>query len=78
VRIVDARSGHEVAIGETVRYPGEEWWTLLEVQPEGFLSARARILFVEPDGHTYTRWVPLTVRFLHPSFLFQKVAFVPT
>ena len=27
---------------------------------------------------TSLRWVPLVVRFLHPSYMFQRVAFIPS
>lgn len=27
---------------------------------------------------TTTRWVALTVRFMHPSYMFERVAFIPS
>lgn len=70
--VIDARSGRAVAVGETVRYSEGNAITLLEVRP-GLFSASARVR--GPAGET---WVPLIVRWTHPSFLLQHVAFLPT
>ncbi len=80
MKIIDARSGQELVPGSDVRYPvfnGEpdsDNYQLLEVK-EGWLTASARIRRLR-DGNT--RWTHLVVRFTHPSFFLQKVAFVPS
>jgi len=93
VKVIDARQGGEVQIGQTVKYPpmgptfgidgivpgtgGEpdsSSYTLLGVD-EHLLSAEATIQFLE-SGEIQT--VSLVVRYLHPGFFLQKVAFVPS
>ncbi len=82
MKIIDARSGKEVVVGTPIVYGDGEQMTVLEVKP-GLRSAQALICLVHPDytGATQgmvssTAWQPLTVRWLHPGFLFQHVAFV--
>lgn len=71
MKIVDANTGQQVRVGETfTNVNGTQH--LVRVR-EGLLSAQG--LFVTPRGMV---WVPLTVRYLHPGFLFQKVAFIPS
>lgn len=79
VKIVDARSGRIVNVGDRVSYgappwaPGaEEWWRLLRVE-EGVFRARALV-----DGPRGPEWVPLVVRRTHPRFPWQKVGFFPS
>lgn len=72
MRIVDARSGKDVAIGGRVDYPGGEWWRLEHVS-DRFFSATA--LVTSSDG---ARRVPLQVRFTHPAFFLERVAFYPS
>jgi len=69
MKIIDANTGHHVKIGEPFDNV-DGTVTILQVQ-EGWASARA--LF-NVDGRKH--WAPLTVRFMHPGFLFQKVGFV--
>lgn len=84
MRVIDARSGKEMTIGDTVRWGGGEELTLLDVD-EGLFSANAVVRETIKDfskmGNplvTLQRQIPLAVRFMHPSFLFQKVAFIPS
>lgn len=85
MRVIDARSGQDMKIGETVRYGGGEWLRLIDVD-EGLLSANATIEHCYRDygrgvdaGFVTSRAiVPLAVRFLHPSFFLQRVAFIPS
>ena len=84
MKIIDARSGQEMQIGRTISYPGGESVTLLEVEP-GILSARARARTVFRDwsqagGPLVARedWGPLVVRWTHPAFFLQHVAFFPS
>ena len=69
-------------IGDTVRYPDGEFLTLLDVD-EGLLSANAvvvrGVLANGGSGVDVGRvQIPLTVRFMHPGFLFQRVGFIPS
>ena len=59
------------------RNPKPEWWKLLDVR-DRFFSAKALVEYHQSDGETWTKWVPLAVRFTHPSYRFQRVAFAPT
>lgn len=84
MRIIDARSGKEPKVGETITYPGGEGFELLEIE-DRFFSARARVRSFAPahpdtgaETVSTTGWVPLQVRFTHPSFFLQRVAFVPS
>ena len=71
MRIIDANTGADVRPGQTFRNVNGTN-TLLRVK-EGILSAKA--LFNTERG---PMWVPLTVRYMHPGFLFQKVGFIPS
>lgn len=84
--VIDSRSGKEMHVGDTVRYPGGESVTLLEAQP-GLLSARARLrmvhldyadpeLEIAPRYVTREDWVPLVVRWTHPSYFMKWVGFI--
>lgn len=84
MRIIDANTGTEPKVGDTfVNVVGRH--TLLRVR-EGLLSAKAlfRITYAPDErdpllrGRTVERWVPLQVRYTHPSFFLQKVAFIPS
>jgi hypothetical protein len=118
MRIIDARSGKDVKVGdvidygqapvcvygppkptgEKIKHPGtgemvpayefgppthcetpshREWWKLLDVR-DRFFSAEALVEYHQSDGTVWKRWSPLAVRFTHPSFMFQRIAFVPT
>jgi len=84
VKIVDARSGKVMTPGKTVSYGDGEKIKLVLVD-EGLFSARALVEtthrdYGRPDSALVTaqQWVPLVVRFLHPAFLFERVAFIPS
>lgn len=82
MKIIDARSGQEVVIGRRIDYPDGEGITVLHVEP-GILSARAEVVSTVLDlgtGRLVTSrdWVPLTVRWTHPRFFLQHVAFLNT
>lgn len=84
MRVIDTRSGHEMRLGDTVSYPDGEYVKLLDVD-EGLLSANAVVEYVYRDFSKperplvrAQRQIPLTVRFTHPSFFLQKVAFIPS
>lgn len=85
MRVIDARSGHEVKIGQTIDWGDGESITLLDVDP-GIFSASAIVRITHRDysrtidlGKAYvtiTREVPLRVRWTHPAFFLQHVAFL--
>ncbi len=84
MKIIDARSGKVVTPGQVVTYGDGEKLKLLEVD-EGLFSARALIETTHRDFGQADRplvsdrqWVQLAVRFTHPAFLFQHVAFIPS
>lgn len=90
MKIVDARSGEQMRVGQTIKHPhfnhsakdnyyaaDPDWVRLLDVRDKIF-NATALL-----EGRTFGRdiprgWYPLTVRFTHPRFLFQRVAFINT
>jgi len=81
LRVIDARSGDDVNVGDTVRYPDElhedgrrhpDWWQLVRVVDYVFW---ATAVVQTPRGAVR---VPLTVRFTHPRFPLQRVGFFPS
>jgi hypothetical protein len=82
MRVIDARSGKEMRIGDVVTYGEGEKLRLLDID-EGLLSANAVVENTYLDIRTnklvtQRSQIPLTVRFMHPGFLFQRVAFIPS
>lgn len=77
MRVIDARSGREVKVGDVVRYSDGDWWELLDLET-GFTWARAWVRGAIEYQTFGPRSLPLTVRFLHPEFPLQRVAFAPT
>ncbi|HEY4266767.1 MAG TPA: hypothetical protein VGM94_01115 [Galbitalea sp.] len=84
MRIVDSRSGEDLAIGKTISYPDGESITLLDFRPRLFM-ARMRVRSVERDYskpgyplHTVEQWVDGPIRWFHPAFAGQRVAFFPS
>ena len=85
MKVIDARSGTEMHIGDIVDHGDGESITLLDVKP-GWLSAAARVRLVKNDTMmragdswhpvTNTFWMPLQVRWTHPRFFLQHVAFL--
>jgi hypothetical protein len=58
---------------------------VVTIDEGGLFRARALIQSTyrdySKDGNalvTTSQWVPLTVRFTHPSYLFERVAFIPS
>lgn len=72
MKIIDANTGHEVKIGRP--FHNVVGKVTVKQVDEGWLSARA---LVQVDDEK-DRWVPLIVRYTHPGFMFQKVAFLPS
>ena len=89
MKVIDARSGKEMTLGERVEYPNGEWMRLVDVE-SGLFSATAIVetyamniadILLPQDERRYirmTQQVPLTVRWFHPAFLFQHVGFIPS
>lgn len=71
-RLIDARTGIELCEGCTV--PFSEPPACIRTVDAGWFSADVKM--VRPDGSTFTVQCP--VRYLHPSFPFQKIVFLPT
>jgi hypothetical protein len=84
VRIIDARSGRDhIQVGDRIDYPvtenrarwglpNEDWWQLVAVNDYGLWASA---VINGPEGRTT---VPLRVRFMHPMFIGQRVAFFPS
>ena len=78
-KIIDARSGRQVQIGDTIRYHGGETMQLLDVKVGVFtadLLVRSR--WHENPGGAVESWVKGPVRYFHPKFLFRRIVFIPT
>ena len=71
MRVIDAFTGRDVKVGNTIPSPDGGTWKLLHVEDAGLWMASALI-----ERNQDVRRVPLAVRFMHPDFLFQRVAFV--
>lgn len=84
MKVIDARTGQEVVVGQTVTYDDDEGITLLELET-GLWSARARVRRIYRDPRTTPggfrtseAWIPLQVRWTHPRYFLQHVAFIPS
>jgi len=75
MRIIDANSGHDVQVG--VPFENVNGTVRVHEVKAGLFSAQGLVETNGPHGHM-TRWVPLTVRYFHPAFPLQKVAFLPS
>jgi hypothetical protein len=74
VRFIDARSGDDLRVGSQIRYPDGEGYDVVGLTAS-WLRAAAVVKEL-PTGQV--RVVPLQVRYLHPAFLLQAVAFFPS
>jgi hypothetical protein len=72
VKVIDANTGIELSEGISFDNINGRI-DVFKIQP-GVFSARA---LVRRDGGEPV-WVPLTVRWTHPGFFFQHVAFLPS
>lgn len=73
MKVVNAYSGEEVHVGDMFHVPGVGDCKLVQVQSGPFSG---RIKYARPDGST--RWSPLVVRYTHPSYMLQRVGFIPS
>lgn len=79
MRIIDARSGREMKVGDIVQYPGGGATQLLDARV-GLWAAKVRIRtdwHGAPGGYD-DRWVDAIVRYTHPSFFLEKIVFIPS
>ena len=76
MKIIDAFTGKPVLPGQVLIDPHGKRWRLVRVERKGLLGAEALIEFPDVGGEPIR--VPLTVRLMHPKYLFQLVGFVPT
>lgn len=72
MRVIDAFTGKDVCVGDSLVGPNGKTWTLVGLD-DRWLRVTARI---ETEGHIHE--VPLQVRFFHPLFFMQRIAFVPS
>lgn len=81
MRVIDARSGRELKPPQRVIYADGDGYEILRVDEEGPFSAIA-VIVNNTDGivggNCIPRIVKLKVRWTHPRFFLQKVAFVET
>lgn len=83
--VIDARSGARMWAGQHQQYyvrglddvtrpDPDSSYTLVGVR-DHFLSAEANLRY---DSGRESGWMPIPVRFTHPGFFLQRVAFIPT
>ncbi len=78
MKVIDANTGQELHEGQTfVNVMGTITVNRIVV---GWRSGYADIVVTDPKNDAYDgpQRVPLIVRYMHPTFLFQKVAFFPS
>ncbi len=76
LRVIDARTGDDVQIGDTVKYPDGSGWKLLELD-DWFFRVTARVCeFDAKTTHEHDQ--PLSIHFFHPAFFLQRVGFFPS
>jgi len=71
--------------GKVVVYGGGEKLRVVTVDEGGLFKARALIESTfrdySKDGNplmTLSQWVPLSIRFFHPQYPLERVAFIPS
>lgn len=70
---MDCRSGQELHEGDTIPMGNDDGRKIVKIH-EGIVDA-----FAEMENLQGEKWMqPLIVRFTHPSFFGQKVAFYPS
>ena len=74
MKVIDAHTGRELREGDVVRHHDLSY-RVIKIVP-GMTSAKMLVESSEPRLHG--TWVPLIVRWTHPGFFLQHVAFVPS
>lgn len=88
MKIVDAFTGRTLQVGDVVPSPGGRSWKLLDTR-DAFFRVWAFVSEVPDMGSSLAgvprvppelgpRWMELQVRFTHPRYFLQRVAFVPS
>lgn len=77
VRIIDANTGKEVKVGDTFTNVNGIH-QLLHVDENLFTATAAFLRQVHPRAEPELVYVPLQVRYTHPSFFGRKVGFIPS
>lgn len=80
MKIIDARSGHPIRIGETYRYSDVESVTLIAFKAGPRLIGGGKgqaLLRTVHDGKIREAWVDCLIRKDHPAYPGQRVAFLP-
>lgn len=92
MKIIDAFTGREVKVGDTVPMPGGGEFRVAELSlgplglalnsigyalfGRGLIAPKIRV--ESADQHLNGQWVPLMVRQSHPKYPGQTVAFIPS
>jgi len=85
MKIVDANTGQELQVGKPFR--NVNGWQALIATDIGLMKGRALIKHLDPSPDAFFGpplqpgaeiWTPLVIRYMHPSFFLQKVAFLPS
>ena len=83
MKVIDARTGEQVYEGWKSRWDivtengtvyQKGWVKVLKIVP-GIFSAKALYITNEMQKPA---WIPLIVRYTHPGFMFQHMAFFPS
>jgi hypothetical protein len=73
MKVINSYSGREVHVGDMFHIPGLGDCKLLKVRSGPFSS---RFKYQTPKGVHI--WGPLVIRYTHPSYMFQRVGFIPS
>jgi hypothetical protein len=73
MRIIDAYTGREIQPGSVVPSPEGSAWKLLQVRDHLFEASA----LIQYPGQA-PRWQELAVRFTHPKYFLERVAFFPS
>ena len=92
MRIIDAHTGRDVQVGDTLPIPGGGWYKVVELSPNplarslnavgytlfghGLVAPKIRVASDDPSLDG--QWIPLMVRRDHPSFPGEVVGFIPS
>lgn len=74
---LDSVPGPEDTLRHAERHGLTNYYTILAIHP-GVLRASMDAVFHENGRQSIRRNIPLAVRWTHPSFFLQHVAFVPS
>jgi hypothetical protein len=72
MKVIDANSGLRVKVGDTFENVDGRF-KVIDIHEEGYSRAWIHLQCLD-TGRSHVS--PLTVRCLHPAFLFQKIGFI--